>query len=140
MTQYSANTTPGVFWLFFSPIGRVAREAYWLGFLIIWLVIGIAANMWLKTLDPGMEFEALPLGEFMSSNPLFPLLFFVLQWVQLALVIKRCQDRGITGFLALLVFLPFLSMIVVIVLGIVPGTPGPNRYGPQSNSYYRRKA
>jgi len=140
MTQLSANTSPGVFWLFFSPIGRVAREPYWLGFIIIWLVIGIAANMWLKTIEPGMEFEQLTLDNFMSSNSLFPILFFALQWVELALVIKRCQDRGITGFLALLVFLPIINIITVIVLGLLPSAPGPNKYGPHSNSYFRRKA
>ncbi|WP_417670988.1 DUF805 domain-containing protein [Roseibium sp.] len=134
-----ANITPGLLWLFASPIGRVAREPYWLVLFLIWIVIGIAINLWFGTLPEDLSIEDVSLDNFVSSNPLFPILFFVLQWIELALVIKRCQDIGITGFTALLIFVPVLNILVVLILGFVPSQQGPNRFGPQSNSYYRRK-
>ncbi|ADZ72068.1 DUF805 domain-containing protein [Polymorphum gilvum] len=136
---FSANITPGFVWLFLSPIGRLSREPYWLGFLMVWAVIAIAARMWFTTLDPSVGIEQLTIVNFMDSNPLFPFLFLFLQWVELSLVIKRLQDAGLTGFLALLIFVPLLNVVVILVLGFLPGTAGPNRYGPVPNSYYRRK-
>lgn len=133
----SANFTPGLGWLFFSPIGRVSRQAYWLGVLVIWSVIGIAVNMWLKTLEPNGQIDLLA---FVDSNPLFPILLFVLQWIELALVIKRCQDAGLPGLLAALILIPIVNMVAFLVIGVLPAQNAPNSYGPCSNSYYRRKS
>ncbi len=134
-----ANVTPGLLWLLASPIGRVAREPYWLVLFLVWIVIGIAINIWFGSLPDDITIEDLQLDSFISSNPLFPLLFFVLQWVELALVIKRCQDIGITGFTALLIFVPIVNILAVLVLGFIPSQQGPNRFGPVPNSYFRRR-
>ena len=133
-----ANLTPSIAWALLSPIGRMSRQAYWLGFGLIWIVILIAMSMWWRSLDPSAPLSEMDLVSFAESNPLFPLLFFVLQWIELALVIKRCQDIGVTGFLALLIFVPFVNVIAVFAFGFIPGKPGANRYGPLPNSYYRR--
>ncbi|MEJ8476178.1 DUF805 domain-containing protein [Roseibium algae] len=134
-----ANVTPGLGWLLASPIGRVGREPYWLVLFLVWIVIGIAINIWFGSMDSDVAIDDLNLQGFVESNPLFPILFFVLQWVELALVIKRCQDIGISGFTALLIFIPGINIIVVFVLGFMPSEQGPNRFGPFPNSYYRRK-
>ncbi|MEO9903101.1 MULTISPECIES: DUF805 domain-containing protein [Alphaproteobacteria] len=137
--ESQVNATPGLAWLFASPIGRLGREPYWLVLFLVWIVIGIAINMWFGSIDPDVTIEDLTLQGFVESNPLFPVLFFVLQWVELALVIKRCQDIGVTGFLALLIFVPGVNILVVLVLGFIPSQQMPNRFGPFPNSYYRRK-
>jgi uncharacterized membrane protein YhaH (DUF805 family) len=134
-----ANLTPGLGWLLASPIGRVGREPYWLVLLLVWTVIGIAVNIWLGSIGDDMSVDVLNLERFISSNPLLPVLFLIFQWVELALVIKRCQDIGITGFTALLIFVPGVNILVVLVLGFIPSQQGPNRFGPLPNSYYRRK-
>ena len=133
-----ANYTPGLAWLFLSPFGRLGRQAYWMSFGFIWVVIGIAIRLWWVSLDSSTDLETLTLADFMESNPLFPYLFFILQWLELAFVIKRCQDAGITGFAALLVFVPLVNLLAVAIFGIMPSAQGPNRYGPEPNSYYRR--
>ncbi len=138
-SDQQANISPGLFWLLVSPIGRVAREPYWLVLFLIWIVIGVAINMWFGSLPDDVTIDDLGMDSFVSSNALFPILFFVLQWVELALVIKRCQDIGITGFTALLIFVPVVNILVVLFLGFVPSQQGPNRFGPLPNSYYRRK-
>jgi len=135
----SANIAPGPVWALLSPIGRIGREPYWLCFILIWLVFGIAIRIWwLSAIDTPTP-ESLMAGEYIASNPLFPVLFFVLQWFELALVIKRLQDVGQSGFLALLIFVPFLNLIMLIFLGIVPSQADTNRHGPLPNSYWRKR-
>lgn len=137
----SANITPGPVWALLSPIGRMGREPYWLCFALVWTVIAIAFNMWWKTADfSGIDFtqETIPLTAFMESNPLLPILFFALQWVELALVIKRLQDIGLSGFLAILIFVPGLNILVVLMVGFMPSKAEPTRHGPMPNSYWRR--
>lgn len=133
-----ANTAPGFLWLFLSPIGRLGRKPYWLALVLLWIVIAIAANMWVRSLPPETDLAALQMADFLSSNPLFPFLFLAITAVELALVIKRLQDLGLPGLLALLAFVPGINIIGIFVLGFVPGNTGPNRYGPMTNSYYRR--
>lgn len=49
--------------------------------------------------------------------------------VQLPLTVRRLHDTDREGWWYLLAFVPFGS-IVLLVFTILPGTPGPNRYGP----------
>ncbi|MEM5581193.1 DUF805 domain-containing protein [Roseibium sp. AS2] len=135
----SANISPGPLWALLSPIGRIGREPYWLCFAIIWIIFCIAMRIWWLS-EPGTPTpEALLAGDFINTNPLFPVLILVLQWFQLALVIKRLQDVGQSGFLALLIFVPVISLIMLIVLGLVPSQAAPNRHGPLPNSYWRKR-
>lgn len=133
-----ANLTPGLFWLFLSPIGRLGRKPYWLGLVMLWIVMAIAANMWFKSLPPETDMAALQVADFLESNPLFPLLFLIITAIELALVIKRLQDLGLPGLVALLAFVPVINILGILALGFVPGADSPNRYGPVTNSYFRR--
>ena len=47
-------------------------------------------------------------------------------------------NGGLSGLLAILVFMPYLNILFVIGLGFVPGTPGPNAYGPWPNGRWAR--
>ena len=45
--------------------------------------------------------------------------------------IKRCHDRGKSGWWCLLLLVPFVGLVWAIIdLGILPGTVGANEYGP----------
>ena len=125
----SANIAPGPVWALLSPIGRMGREPYWLCFAFVWTVIAIAVNLWFNTADIDFASETIALAAFMDSNPLLPILFFVLQWFELALVIKRLQDIGLSGFFALLIFVPGLNILVVIAAGFIPSKAEPTRHG-----------
>jgi len=49
----------------------------------------------------------------------------------LAIAIKRYHDRDKSGWWILILFIPLVGFIwFLIELGCLPGTPGPNRYGP----------
>ena len=141
--QPSANIDPGPVWALLSPIGRLSREPYWLSFAFVLVIIGIPVRIWLISLmemqvNENLTLETLPINDFMASNPLLPILYLLLNWVHLALVIKRLQDIGLSGFLALLIFVPVVSLLLVIILGFVPSQSKPNRSGPLPTSYWRR--
>ena len=136
--QRSANISPGIFWALLSPIGRMGRLPYWMCFAFMWVVIGIAIRLWWMSLTELPTPETVTVNIFVSSNPLLPFLLLVLNWFELALVIKRLQDIGQSGFLALLIFVPGFNLLVVLVLGCIPGKAEANRHGPLPNSYWRR--
>lgn len=48
----------------------------------------------------------------------------------LAVLSQRCHDIGWIGWCAFLIFVPLLNTIFWLALFFIPGTRGPNRYGP----------
>lgn len=46
-----------------------------------------------------------------------------------ALVVRRLHDQNLSGFLALLIFVPLVGGIIIFVLMCLPGTEGPNNSG-----------
>ena len=135
----SANLAPGPAWALFLPFGRINRAAFWLCFAFVWVVIAISLNVWVNSVETLPDTLDQIMEQFINSNPLIPILLMVLQWIELALVMKRFQDMGRSGLFALLSLVPFINFFVLIAVGALPGQAGPNRYGPETNSYYRRK-
>ncbi|MHC5654766.1 DUF805 domain-containing protein [Stappia sp.] len=129
----------GFLWLFFNPIGRVSREPYWLALGFLWCVFAIPMTIWLSGADiSSPEAMELALANIIRNHPSMPIMLFAFQWVELALVIKRLQDKGLTGLLAILVFVPLLNVLLLFALGFLPGDRGPNAYGPGPNSRWQR--
>ncbi len=48
----------------------------------------------------------------------------------LAVQVRRFHDQNRTGWLVLLGFIPYVGGLIVLAFMCLPGTPGPNRYGP----------
>ncbi|WP_244666432.1 DUF805 domain-containing protein [Myceligenerans indicum] len=48
----------------------------------------------------------------------------------LAVTVRRLHDSDKSGFFILLGLIPFVGGIIVLVMVILPGTVGPNRFGP----------
>jgi uncharacterized membrane protein YhaH (DUF805 family) len=46
------------------------------------------------------------------------------------LCIRRAHDFDVTGWLVLIFFVPYINSIAGLVFLLVPGTIGPNKYGP----------
>jgi uncharacterized membrane protein YhaH (DUF805 family) len=68
-------------------------------------------------------------GETLWGVALVPI-YVVLVWSALAVNGKRCHDLDSSAWLVLVALIPILGLIVTIQLWFVPGTDGPNRYGP----------
>ena len=97
------------FW--FSPKGRVNRRPYFFG--------GLAVACFTEGL------------ELIPSNYKIMYLPLVLAalYAGTVLGIKRCHDRGRTGYFILLNFIPILNLWPMIELGFFKGEAGSNKYG-----------
>lgn len=116
--------TSQFFWLFFSFSGRVDRAAYFLGGLFLLIVQFFALYRF-------MQYE-----EGSAGSETWAFIFFVTVIGALisniALAAKRLHDFGKPAPFALLFVVG--GVIMYIVLCFVPGDPGPNRYGEQTNA------
>ncbi|MFN3399780.1 MAG: DUF805 domain-containing protein [Ferrovibrio sp.] len=55
----------------------------------------------------------------------------VLLGVLMAMVAAhRCRDINVSGWFGLLSVVPLLGLVFALIISFIPGTLGPNRYGP----------
>lgn len=110
----------------FSFTGRINRFDYWvkgmlsIAAVLVLFVALVAIVVFLGILDFQGESE---LVGFLAYIPM--------GWIGLAINVKRWHDRGKSGLWILLPLVPVIgSLWSLIELGFLPGTDGPNRYGP----------
>jgi uncharacterized membrane protein YhaH (DUF805 family) len=48
----------------------------------------------------------------------------------IAVQVRRFHDQDKSGWFVLLGFIPYVGGLIVLVFMCLPGTPGPNRFGP----------
>ena len=98
--------------------GRIGRYDYWMRFYIPYTVIMIILGL-LESYGP-------------EQAPFFSFVFLIAaSWPSLAVGIKRCHDRNRSGWFLLIGLIPIIGSIwLLIELGFLRGTIGPNRYGP----------
>lgn len=98
--------------LWLSPKGRINRRPYF--------------------------FAGLATGGIVEAARLVPEAFLILYlpvmllaiYVSIALGIKRCHDRGRTGWFLLLNVIPVVCLWPFVELVFLKGAEGPNEYGP----------
>lgn len=124
------SPTGGLGWLLFSFQGRIGRRQYWLGNLLVALGIffaGVGAGICLYVIRQSTDSA---LGKLVLVLVVAPLVILGLWW-SLALTVKRWHDRNKSGLWTLILLLPYLgSLWTLIENGFLPGTVGPNDYGP----------
>jgi uncharacterized membrane protein YhaH (DUF805 family) len=108
---------------YFSAQGRVNRKQWWLRLilpiLIIILVLSFVDGV-IGTYNPDTGFGILS-GLFALAS-LIPAIL---------VDIKRWHDRDKSGWWMLIALIPIIGSIwLLIELGFLAGTPGPNRFGP----------
>lgn len=98
--------------LFTSFDGRISRQPFWIGGLVLLGVNLVAA----AALGRGV------LGTLVGLALIYP---------SLCVSIKRWHDRGKSGWWVLIGFVPVIGWIWTLVeCGFLPGTPAANDYGP----------
>ncbi|MGF1698933.1 DUF805 domain-containing protein [Photobacterium makurazakiensis] len=107
-------------WALFSFKGRMRRRDYWL-YSVPVLLVSLPVFIYSSP-------------ENVANNPILNLLSMLILgfvfWASLALNIKRLHDRNKSAWWVILTLLPIIGPIFVIVdLGILDGTKGPNQYG-----------
>jgi uncharacterized membrane protein YhaH (DUF805 family) len=122
--------------LFTSFEGRINRAKWWLGVVVLlvieWIVaavfgMGFGRNM--MTMGP----EDMAAMEQALSAMWLPLVIIglIFLWPTLAVYVKRWHDRGKSGWWTLIGLVPVIGGIWILVeLGCLAGTDGPNQYGP----------
>ena len=117
--------------LFLSGDGRIARTPFWLGAIVILVLLLLYESINSPTLH------------WVTGLFIYPLLIYP----GVCVLSKRLHDRGRSGWWAALIlfatvavwphpssFFDFLFMVIliwaVVELGVMPGEAGANRYGP----------
>lgn len=100
----------------FSFQGRMRRKAYWLYSIPVLLLM-------------------IPVFFYQGGNALLDILsfglLFLIMYMSAALNVKRLKDRNKSPIWLLVTFMPLIGPIFSLIeLGILEGTKGPNRYGP----------
>jgi uncharacterized membrane protein YhaH (DUF805 family) len=124
--------------------GRSRRREYWMFALLnaiiacVLMVVVLAAGLPLGAMsDPGEAATFVSGGLMMLVGLLFLVWWVAVLIPSIAVAVRRLHDRDMSGwwYLGLVVasLIPvvgFLASIALLVLLALPGTPGPNRFGP----------
>lgn len=128
--------------LFTSLEGRIPRKTFWLGFIVLMIVtwilelilFSIFGVSMMSSMDPNAtpEAAAAAAAEQMSKLTLpLIILFLLLLWPSICLYAKRWHDRDKSGWWSLIGLIPIIGGLwMLIELGFLRGTDGPNRFGP----------
>jgi uncharacterized membrane protein YhaH (DUF805 family) len=119
--------------LLFSFEGRIRRLHYWLVSIGVGAVASVIGGVLFSFSGMIVMTAAGPIWH--APNPIAGVLLLALYaaeiWIGLALGAKRCHDRDKSAWFLLISLIPFLGALwLLIELGFLDGTPGPNKYGP----------
>ena len=99
--------------------GRARRAEYW-WFVLFGILAGVATGI-VDAILFGTESQFTPLSS------LFSLFIFL---PSITAGIRRLHDRGMSGWWMLLMLVPVIGTIILVVLFVMRGDEGPNRFGP----------
>ena len=105
--------------------GRINRAKYWAGIGLL-LAMAVAASLvdYAFGLSTGIELPGQEMG------PVGILVALANTFFGIALYAKRWHDRNKSGWWTLILLLPVVGWFwMLIECGILPGTPGVNRFG-----------
>jgi uncharacterized membrane protein YhaH (DUF805 family) len=121
--------------LMFQPLkkyadftGRARRSEYWLFTLFI-ILVEIAYFILLSALGGGMGWGQMN-GLGMGLTGLYVLFVLGIIIPSLAVGFRRLHDTDRSAWWLLIAFLPAIGGLVLLIFNLLPGTTGPNKYGP----------
>jgi uncharacterized membrane protein YhaH (DUF805 family) len=109
--------------------GRSRRMEYWM-FTLFTIIVAFGA---IALMFAGGDFT----GDGNTQGPLFWLGGAILGiWglasfiPSIAVQVRRFHDQDRSGWMILLGFIPYVGSLIVFIFMCLPGTRGPNRFGP----------
>jgi uncharacterized membrane protein YhaH (DUF805 family) len=120
--------------LMFEPLkkyaqfsGRARRSEFWLFALLIF----IAEIVYIAVLGAAGGFSSSgPSGAAMAVMGIFSLAFLGVLIPSLAVTFRRLHDTDRSAWWLLISFIPGIGGLVLLVFYLLPGTNGPNKFGP----------
>ena len=113
--------------------GRSRRLEYWMftlfQFLVVVALVIVGAAFFGRS-DPVGGIADDEGGSGMILIVLVGLFLVVSIVPGIAVQVRRLHDQDKSGWLILLSFIPYIGGIILLVLMLIDGTPGANRYGP----------
>ena len=101
--------------------GRARRLEYW-----SFCLISTGISFVLGTVDGGLGAVHLGTGVGLLEG----VYLLVVMIPSLAVTVRRLHDTGRSGAWLLILFLPLIGFVWLLVLMVLEGTPGDNKYGP----------
>ena len=124
-------------WLYFRLRGRLSRAAYALSMLLLIVIQSFLLYRMVLSLELDPATQTWQMGPDAPGTGWaagFWLFGLASLWPTVALTVKRLHDIGAQGIFAAALFIPALNLVAFLVLCLLPGTPGPNRYGPHTDT------
>jgi len=116
-------------WFLFSFKGRIGRKPYWVFNLVVFLgaiILGLFTGV------------SNDINEITKPQLMF-MLWIV--WPSLAVQAKRWHDQDKSALWLLINFIPIAGPIWTLIQnGFIPGTRGPNRFGPDPSEDQKESA
>ncbi|WP_448949863.1 DUF805 domain-containing protein [Labrys neptuniae] len=111
----------------FSFQGRLRRSAYWTYHVLQWIALCVIIGIFY-----GVALAVTPQSPLIYGLAVIAIALYVgFVWSGLSIGVRRCHDRNRSGWFLLASLIPLVGAIwVLIELGFLDGTQGPNQYGP----------
>ncbi|MEM8663380.1 MAG: DUF805 domain-containing protein [Pseudomonadota bacterium] len=123
---------PTIPWALFGFDGRISREIFWLSFLLVnFAGAFLTPRLPAEIVDAGPTPEII--AQWIASQPLAIAVLFVELFALVAIFTKRLHDRGLTGWLTLVLFVPFVNIVAFLFIAFAPGNKGANGYAAGPN-------
>ncbi|HEY3694604.1 DUF805 domain-containing protein [Phenylobacterium sp.] len=107
--------------------GRARRSEFWMFYLLLVIIeVVFMVLMNLTGMTPGQP----PAGPAVAFAGLFGLVMLGLLIPSLAVTFRRLHDTNRSAWWILVGVVPILGALALLVFYLLPGTPGPNKYGP----------
>jgi len=119
---------------FFGFHGRIRRSNYFFGALAACFVYSALAVTGIAASGLSINGDLDDLAWNFDPSPVTVAIGCVVGllslWSMLALTVKRWHDVGMTGWFSILTLPPYANGVIFLMMCLLPGTTGANRFGP----------